>query len=385
MSNRLFWRILVYLWGRHKKGILAVSALAVFAIGSAVCYWWNYWETVWDDAWGLVESLSGVTKISLAATAASPVVAVFFRWLFTRRNEALKKEFLQEVVKPWVATIVLYLFLLVFYTVFIAQPKIYTQKSNELAGLTPPGSNTSYKVLADKLAESEAGRGKERIGRIQAEEQAERNRQQGIQWLLSATNTGSIIPALDQAIAFHRQDLKSGDTNHEIPMDIVVRQSANIKLLEQRRSIEAKKEQHNAFPALARYVVSSFENKFSSAVSNCGGKLESPPPIPSLDWILASGRPKTNSASTNCGVVFEYTYQAHPLGNPFTRISITGNKTVPAHAEFMSGAHVFISTLKVGDYTEQRRSESSDLTNCVKDVDHILNQLFRYKQKEFEK
>jgi hypothetical protein len=245
------------------------------------------------------------------------------------------------------------------------------------AAANPPPTQEAHATLSAQLKA-------EKQLRERAESKAEEYRKQGLQWLLSATNASSTIPALDQAIAILRQELNAGNTNNEVPIALAIQQRASIKTLEQRRSIEEKLEQYKPYPILVRYAMSSFESRFAPAISSCGGKLSAPPPVPPLEWFIANVRPKANSVVTNCGVIFDYTYQTHPLKYPLTKISINGDKTVPASVEIIALAHSFSATLIAGDYRDEKRCELNDFTNCIKNIDYILNQLFRYKQKEFE-
>lgn len=242
--------------------------------------------------------------------------------------------------------------------------------TNELARLRPTSGDAPYETLAKELAD-------ERKARIKAEGDAERNRRQGIAWLLASSNTSTVIPALDEAIAIVRH---AASTNIRPQIATFVQSEIEAQGLEKTKAFEEDKQRAAQYFAMASYAISAYRERFVDPIARCGGTIEPLPNIPPVDWWVTRNGIKTNIVNTNCNLKFEVTFWTKADLN--TIISIQGGK-LASRAEFnLSNEPYFYSKLYLTNklFTYKVRPPEQR-ENCIKDMDFILD-LFFDSQKE---
>lgn len=196
---------------------------------------------------------------------------------------------------------------------------------------------------------------------------------------------------LDEAIAANRRDATS--TNDK-PATILQRET-EFKKLEARLAEEANKTRCAQYAAYLRYAVSAYQDRFSAPIANCGGTIEPFPPLPTPDWwastmarVGGGGDKKTDTISTNCGVRFEYSFWARRFpGVPTTIILAQGKKSKKARVEFiLRSDYSFLSRLHLDgdDPFISKAHDLEDKTNCIKDVDYVLDLFFESQKEEFQ-
>jgi hypothetical protein len=389
MSPLLLKRTLAAIWDRYRRAILFVGSLTFVATFFAVYYWRDYWSTVFADSWGLVENLSGGTKVSLAFGAASPVIFWFFRWLFTRRNDELNREFKQEVVKPAILTLIVYVCLVAFYTVFFAQPKMYTRKAdeaknatNEVAKLTPAGSEISYKVLAEELAEKQTALEIEKRARLAAEEGKKETWNLYIGAIASATNNFSeaYMAELDKGIALVNSGLKDLQPANDESIQRILKLRTDLAALEKQKVLAAHTKLVAPFQAIAKYTVSIYQPLINGFAGKCGA-VANTISVPSLEFMAANS--KTNMAivdSTNCNWKASCRWSSASL-----RLEIRGKKAKPGVALLgLNGPTLFTELNVGGQVLDRKECPSLSPEQWIKNVDELLSLFVASQQEEFQ-
>ncbi len=359
----------------------AVAAIAILIL---VVVYREFW-------WEVLSKLIDFLEKSRSATVYSMVFLFGFRLVYGITRSPLP---MKQILRQWqeaapiiwrsVSAFAGFLAIVAFVVIiFACIPQVYLERKSALARLTPNGAVRPYETLIDEIAAAKAGEDKERKGRIKAEEEAERNRLKAINWLIANTNTSTAIPVLDEAIAVAHREREAMSTNPS-QLATLLQREAELKKLESRKTLEQKKDRHAYYQAMLLYVISGYQDRLSALVNKCGDILGAPPTLPSLDWWLPGDNSRINSISTNCGIVFEYSFWRR--GVPTTIISIGGTKTNAARAEFSLNPEInFESKFYLGDrYEKVMNCPVFDKVTGIKDVDYILDLLFESQKEGFK-
>jgi len=338
-------------------------------------FWWHCLLEGWHIGEGCFAWIEGICFL----------VAAGLHWRGHRQRKAWEDKWEPKILK---AAFAIFSISFLVSTVFIApflqfrdSEKERKSAVNEVARLTPTGSGDApYQTLAKELTSAKAEAEKERKAKIKAEGEAEYYRKQGIAWLLASSNTSTAIPVLDDAIAAAKREPDAASTNTRPRISTLLQRETEVNKLEGRRAIEEERKKSAQYFTMVSYAISAYRERFSEPVTKCGGTIDPLPNIPTLDWWVMRDGIRTNIVSTNCDMRFEYSFWAK--GDLNTIISIQG-KNASSRAEFnLSNEPYFYSKLYITNKLFfYRKSGPQDATNCIKDMNYILD-LFLDSQKE---
>jgi hypothetical protein len=399
MANQESRRTLRTLWEHHKKGIIVTGVILLIASGSAIILKLNYWKDVFKDSWKVVEDLTGQTKTSIIALAVIPVLLWYLKSLFQSKGNK-GKSFWKAIVSPAVSVLSLYAFVVLFYTVFWAQPKMfqttYSQlkiAQTDLAKNQPPQGQLSYSELHDQWtnALSKSKQDKERADK--ADESAAKFRSD---WLgsLRFCTSNSIAAAqagVAAAIKNYKDRISSVNTNEETSLAAIRARSQHeneLKELEATEALLTETARMLPFYAMAEHFANQYGSQVTNLVSNCGGVVE-PISIPELKWFAGNAKSFTAQTlsykvSTNCAF-FANGY--FPTGlNPAVQLRVgrlrSGEKPKTSHAliQFVGNklqTEFEIANEGVKDYVN---CDLSDTDKCFARIDKMVRLMFEAVQ-----
>lgn len=338
---------------------------------------WEGWETG-DHVFAAIEGFCFV-------------LAAGMLWLKERHHAAHKT---WEKVEAWIMKIAFGLMVLVFFGSSLFYVPFAHHKKMEKALET---ANQSLKSYSNELHEASPGKWEkalndskleletERKAHAKAEEDSRRNRDQGIKWLLASSNSITVMPVLKDAILAAHSDLAAMSTNPKPDLNEFLHKKNELKKLQEVMAFQSKAQDCSQYIAFMNYAISAYEDRFSALIAKCGGDLQLPE-IPNANW-WGLGSERKDTLSTNCNVIFGYSYRAGTILT--TVFSLQGKTKKEARVVFVLALDVpppiLRATFYLGDEAlEQRASQLPERAKCVTQIDFVLDLLLSSLKHELQ-